>query len=76
MARKDNRKFTLAVLSALSVFSNQSLAMNIGDKVNSRGAVQFAWEKDALFFRTFLLLFPFPDYITFSFAILLFPISC
>ena len=37
MARKDNRKFTLAVLSALSFFGNQSLATNTGD---GRGALQ------------------------------------
>ena len=32
MARKNNRKFTLAILSALSAFGNQSLAVNTGDK--------------------------------------------
>ena len=51
MARKNNHKFTLAVLSDLSVLGSQSLAMDIGDKVNSRGVVQFVWEKDVLFFR-------------------------
>lgn len=40
MARKNNRKFALAVLSALSVLGSQSLAMNTGNKVDSRGAVQ------------------------------------
>ena len=39
MARKNNQKFTLAVLSALSVLGNQSLAMNTSEKA-SRGAVQ------------------------------------
>ena len=39
MARKDNRKFTLAVLSVLSVLGNQSLAMNTCEKA-SRGTVQ------------------------------------
>ena len=39
MARKNNRKFTLAVLSALSVLGSQSLAMNTGNKIN-REAVQ------------------------------------
>ena len=48
MARKNNHKFTLAVLSDLSVLGSQSLAMDIGDKVNSRGVVQFVWEKGSL----------------------------
>ena len=39
MARKNSRKFTLAVLSVLSVLGNQSLAMNTCEKA-SRGTVQ------------------------------------
>jgi hypothetical protein len=39
MARKSNRKFTLAVLSVLSVLGSQSLAMNTGNKAN-RGEAQ------------------------------------
>ncbi len=36
MARKNSRKFTLAVLSALSVLGNQSLAMNTCEKASRR----------------------------------------
>ncbi len=39
MARKNSRKFTLAVLSVLSVLGNQSLAMKTCEKA-SRGTVQ------------------------------------